>query len=199
MAVDDRTPTTPAAGEPVDQAELAVDRSFEAFFREEYPRIVKLLFGKTGDLEAAKEIAQEAFLAAGRRWNRTFKPLRAYDAPEAWVLRVGKQQVGRWHRRRQREEQALRQYFLSHGERSGDWEELIEEHAQLWQVVASLPARQAQAVRLHYQDGRTTTEIAAIMRISPNTVKVHLHLARKTLAGLLGDDDVAGESTGRLP
>jgi RNA polymerase sigma-70 factor, ECF subfamily len=197
MSVDDRTPTTPAAGEPDEQTGPAADGSFEMFFCEEYPRIVSLLFTKTGDLEAAKELAQEAFLEAGRRWNRNPRPLHTYEAPGAWVWRIAKQRAGRWLQQRRREEIAIRRFFLDHGDQSGDWTELIEEHAQVWQAVASLPDRQAQAVRLYYQDGRTTQEIAAIMGISQNTVKVHLYAARKALARHLGDD-LGEDSTGGL-
>jgi RNA polymerase sigma-70 factor (ECF subfamily) len=52
--------------------------------------------------------------------------------------------------------------------------------------VRGLPKRQAQAIALHYLEGRSVREISEVIECSPNTVKVHLHKGRKKLAEKLG-------------
>ncbi len=52
--------------------------------------------------------------------------------------------------------------------------------------MRALPKRQAQAIALHYLEGQSVREISEIIECAPNTVKVHLHKGRKTLAAKLG-------------
>jgi len=46
--------------------------------------VVALVYGLSGSRSAGEELAQEAFLAASRRWDE----VSAYDDPGAWVRRV---------------------------------------------------------------------------------------------------------------
>ena len=48
-----------------------------------------------------------------------------------------------------------------------------------------LPRRQAQAIALHYLDDLSVADVATILEISPDTVKVHLHRGRPALADAL--------------
>ena len=61
------------------------------------------------------------------------------------------------------------------------------EDAGFWKAVRALPARQAQAIALHYMEDRSVAEIADILDCSQNTVKVHLHKGRATLARKLDE------------
>ena len=64
-----------------------------------------------------------------------------------------------------------------------------------WDAVRRLPRRQAQCVALHYLEDRSVADVAAVLDISPDTVKVHLHRGRRALAEALGlttiDDEEA--------
>ena len=55
------------------------------------------------------------------------------------------------------------------------------ENDALWQAVAALPARLRTAVHLHYVEGYSTDEIAALTGCRPATVRTRLHRARKQL------------------
>jgi len=57
---------------------------FEEFYRREYQGVVALVYGLSGSRAAAEDLAQEAFLAAHRDWER----LAAWDHRAAWVRRV---------------------------------------------------------------------------------------------------------------
>jgi len=56
---------------------------------------------------------------------------------------------------------------------------------QLRQAIAQLPERMRRCTKLHIFDGFRSQEIAVLMRISPKTVRVQIHNAKKKLIELL--------------
>lgn len=149
--------------------------SFDDFYRRERSQVVGLLYGLTGNRWWAEELAQEAFLAAHRRWDR----IGAYDDPGAWVRRVAVNHSVSSARRRMAEARALARL----GRRRVEPVELLAPaDEEFWAAVRALPTRQAQAVTLHYLEDRSVDDIAAVLGCAPATVKVHLHRGRNTLA-----------------
>jgi DNA-directed RNA polymerase specialized sigma24 family protein len=65
-------------------------RRFEEFYQACYGRLLRQVAPVTTDLADAEDVLQEAFARAAIRWRR----LETYDAPEAWVLRVGMNVAG---------------------------------------------------------------------------------------------------------
>jgi len=63
---------------------------------------------------------------------------------------------------------------------------LDESGLELWDMVRTLPTRQAQAVALHYGCGLTVDLCAASMECLPETAKTHRTRARRTLARRYG-------------
>ncbi|MCF2663510.1 RNA polymerase sigma factor [Oscillibacter valericigenes] len=61
--------------------------------------------------------------------------------------------------------------------------------AGLWDAVARLPEKLRTAVHLHYAEGYSTEEIAALLGVPPATVRTRLHRARRQLKDLLGGID----------
>ena len=55
------------------------------------------------------------------------------------------------------------------------------ETGELVEAIQALPANQRAAVHLHYYEGYTTDEIAAILGQRPGTVRSHLSRAREAL------------------
>ena len=66
------------------------------------------------------------------------------------------------------------------------------EQSAVLEAVWSLPKNYRDVVYLHYYEGYTAPEIAAILKKNPNTVYTHLTRAREMLKDILG-----GESVGR--
>ena len=64
-----------------------------------------------------------------------------------------------------------------------------DEGAELWDAVARLPEKLRTAVHLHYAEGYSTEEIAALLGIPAATVRTRLHRARRQLKDLLGGID----------
>ena len=153
---------------------------FPVFYAREFHPVLGLAFVLLGDRSAAEDVAQEAFIAALRSWDR----VAGLDDPGAWVRRVAANQSVSWFRRKTVEAKAL----LRLGRSDGQAAEISAETGELWDEVRHLPRRQAQAVALHYLDQRTIPEVGLILGCSENTVKTHLQRARETLARRLDEE-----------
>ncbi len=166
-------------GSPADPPPLRAIVGFETFYERELRSVIGLAFALCGDRSAAEDLAQDAFIAAHRNWERVSR----YDRPDAWVRRVvANMSVSRF-RRTVREAKAIAK--IGRGLRPVH-DPLPAEAEEFWREVRALPRRQAQVIALHYLEDRPVAEIAEILECSPNTVKVHLHKGRKRLADRLG-------------
>lgn len=154
--------------------EISAPADFEEFYRQERRRVLALAAALTGRWDVAEELSQEAFLAAHRDWSR----IARYEHPEAWIRRVVTNLAVSRTRRWAAEVRALTRL---HSLRGGNVV-LPEDGHAFWVAVRQLPRRQAQVVALHYLEDRSVEEIAGVLDCAPNTVKVHLHRARRTLA-----------------
>ena len=151
---------------------------FDDLYQREYRPLVAFAYALSGSWGSAEELAQDAFLAAFRDWER----VRSYSVPEAWLRRaVANRSVSRWRRLASESRALIR--IAHRPERAGELELGLDD--EFWAAVRALPRRQAEVVTLHYLEDRTVDEIAAVLDIAAGTVKVHLHRARAALAAAL--------------
>lgn len=152
---------------------------FDRLYSTTYGRIFRTLAGLLGDVAAAEDCTQEAYLHAYKAWSR-WKP----EAPaEAWVHRIAiNAAIG--HRRKQRLREA--------GElvrRLGHPEHLDPTDRVLDQVVVDevrrLPPKQAVVLVLRHVHGYSNREIGLTLGVSESTVAGRLAWAKKTLRGRL--------------
>jgi RNA polymerase sigma-70 factor (ECF subfamily) len=155
--------------------ELGLDRveSFELFYRREMPALVAFAAALSGSA-CAEDIAQEAMLAAYRRWN----VVCGLETPAAWVRRVCANRSISTLRRRAVEARAL----LRLGTRRGAGPVIAEEHERVWAEVRRLPRRQAQVIALYAIYDLSVPEIATTLGCAEGTVKAHLARGRAALA-----------------
>jgi RNA polymerase sigma-70 factor (ECF subfamily) len=158
---------------------MAVE-SFESFFRREFPSLVTLAYALSGSREAAEDIAQDAMLAAYKRWDEIVQ----FEQPAAYVRRSCANLAVSSMRRRWAESRAL---VRLRGRRQ-PLAAMDSEDARFWTEVRRLPSRQAQAVALHYGCDLAVADVATAMDTSEGSVKQHLHRARATLARRFGDE-----------
>ena len=149
--------------------------TFEDFYRREYMPVVGLAYALSGSRSGAEDLAQEAFFAAHRNWEK----IAGYEQPGAWVRRVVANLSVSAFRRRAAEAKAMAR--AAFGQRT-ELPDLGSADPEFWRVVRGLPRRQAQVVALFYLDDRPIAEVADILEMSPGTVKRHLHNGRQTLA-----------------
>ena len=147
---------------------------FDAFYRRELGGVIALARALCGP-SLADDVAQEAMLAAYRRWEEVAR----LELPVAWVRRVTVNIATSGLRRRAAEARAL----LRLGARRRAYVDLDASHEVFWADVRRLPRRQAQVAALHYVDDLSVADIAATLGCSQGTVKQHLARARKALAG----------------
>jgi len=157
------------------------DAGFTAFFRAEYPALVRTLFLITHDREQARDIAQDAFVQLFARWWR----VSHYDRPEAWVRRVGIRIAVRATARERARPRLERELDLATLPKPVD--------VDVVRAIGQLPASQRAAVALFYLEDRPVSEVAEVLACSQTTAKVHLHRARKRLAELLTEREPAEE------
>jgi RNA polymerase sigma-70 factor, ECF subfamily len=148
--------------------------AFDAFYTSEYSSLVALAHVLTGSSGHAEDVAQEAMLAAYRRWDEVGE----MDFPAAWVRRVCANIATSVVRRKIVEARAL----LTLRRRSHDVRVLDDSAFVFWGEVRRLPRRQAQCLALFYVYGCSVKETANALGCSEGTVKSHLARGRTALA-----------------
>ena len=161
---------------PVSVVEARVDHEaleeFENLFRREYAALVAALAAANGDLDAADDAVQGAFVEAYDRWGK----IRFYERPGAWVRRVAINRLiddarRRSSRRRSRAARAAESY-----------QDPDVTDATIRSAVSRLPERQRLLVVARYFDDLSIRQVAQLCDIAEGTVKSQLSAARQTLA-----------------
>jgi RNA polymerase sigma-70 factor, ECF subfamily len=154
-------------------------RDFDAFFDKEYPPLLRLMFGMTGNVVEAEELAQEAMTRALERWERVSN----MSSPAGYVYRTA---VNLNRSRLRRLARPLR--WSRESERSSDAEpEVI---VSVVGALMTLSRGQREAILLVEWLGLDAREAGRILGISPSSVRSRVHRAKASLAGGTGDADV---------
>lgn len=147
--------------------------AFEALYEAERPRLVRMAFLMTGQLDLAQDLTQEAFTRAAVRWSRISK----YDQPDAWLRLV----VARLAIRARTS--ASRISAVAPPERSTLDPPLPD--PELVAALNALPSVQRWCVVLHHVEDQSVADIARQLRLPEGTVRSHLHRGRSALASML--------------
>ena len=158
--------------------------AFAVLFGRFAPRIKALLMRRGTQAAEAEELAQEAMLAIWRKAAQ-FDPSRATAA--AWIFAIARNLSIDAHRRASPapaddpglapDPPATADALLDESERA----------ARVRGVIATLPAEQAEALRLAFFDDRSHADIECLLGIPLGTVKSRLRLAMGRLRAALGD------------
>lgn len=148
---------------------------FPAFFRNEYPSIVRELTLMLGDKDSAEQIAQEAFTRLYVHWPKVSN----YERPGGWVRRVAIRLGVRFRRPR------LVPISLIDREPSIETPDGLV--LDVRQAILRLSRTQRAAVILRYYRDLPVELVAQDLGCEEATAKVHLHRAREKLRVLLAD------------
>jgi RNA polymerase sigma-70 factor (ECF subfamily) len=160
-------------------AAAAEHEGFADFYRAEMPGLVALARGLCG-AAFADDIAQEAMIAAYRRWSE----IERCGRPQAWVRRACANLAISTFRRRLVEVRAYARMSARPAP-----EPLDDSSEEFWSAVRTLPRRQAQCAALRYLYEMGGADIADTLSISEGAVKVHLARARAALAARLAREE----------
>ena len=146
----------------------------------EYPRLLRALLAIGGDVDAAEDAAQEAFVRAHRTG------LERLERPGAWLLVVGTRELLRNRRRRRIENQK----WTERPAQVAPGADAIVDRADLLAALRQLPERQRAIVVARYYYGLSYDEIGRHFDIKSGTVGATLHqgierLRQLQLAGRL--------------
>ncbi|HET7015986.1 MAG TPA: sigma-70 family RNA polymerase sigma factor [Streptosporangiaceae bacterium] len=152
--------------------------SFESFYRDNYPRLVRYLKSQI-NTAWADEIAGDAMIAAWDKWD----DLVTFERPTAWLFQVATHKARRLEARARKmsaldEDRASPETDLGVAAAHDDW---IANHLDLIAAMRSLPRRQCEVIGLHYLGGYTVAETASILELTAGTVKNHLNRGLETL------------------
>jgi RNA polymerase sigma-70 factor, ECF subfamily len=153
------------------------EAAFERFFADTCQLVVGMVAVTTGDVAAAEDAVQEAYLRAHQRWGR----ISTLDRPDLWVVRVATRiAVSSWRRRR-RETQLGSEVEAK----------VADSIARIWTRwgLEGLSPQQRLAVVLHHVHGLPVADVAAAAGSSTETIRTHLKRARRRLRTRLTDEE----------
>jgi RNA polymerase sigma-70 factor (sigma-E family) len=169
---------------PGADADPTAGRTIATLFREHHGELVRLALLMVGDLATAEDVVQDVYASLHQRWSKA----EAADSPLPYVRaavlngcrsvlrrRGIARRAGMLHRASQPDDvlaSAEREVILS------------EDRREVLAALARLPRRRREVLVLRYYLGLSEAEIAAVLGISPGTVK---STAARALAALARD------------
>ena len=146
---------------------LAVERWGDTVWR--------LALARTASIPDAEDVFQEVFLRYFRHEDR----FESDEHRKAWLIRCtvnrAKSLLSSPWRRSTVPLEAAAQIGVE------------DEYREVYSAVLALPAKYRTAIHLHYFEGLSVAEIAAVLSIPEGTVKSHLSRGRALLKGALDD------------
>lgn len=158
------------------------DRSaFAALLSRHYAFIFRVACKWSGNRSDAEDAAQEVCV-------KLAVAVRSFDGRAAfrtWLYRVTLNVVRDHQRAVGRQGRGTDRLAVLQPDNAPPEQEEVAATRELWAAVRRLPPQQRDAVLLVYAEDLGHAEAAAIMACKPATVAWHIHVAKKTLRGLL--------------
>ena len=156
---------------------MTASAEIERVFREEYGRVVAVLTRVCGDIDAAEEAAQDAFVSAVERWPSTGIP----PSPAGWLITTARNRaVDRFRRESSREarhEEAARLQMPNEAVEEGPVSD--DQLRLIFTCCHPALATNAQvALSLRYLGGLSTAEIARAFLVPEPTMAQRLVRAK---------------------
>lgn len=150
-------------------------QAFGQLVRMYQDHILYLVYDFTGDYEQAQDIAQEVFLKA-------FNGIKSFgqrSSFETWLNRIAINSAIDAMRKKQRRPDT--RPLEKEPKDPEDQEYSKEVRDMVEETFHSLSSNQKTAVIFRYFQGKTINDIANIMNISENTVRIHIHRAMEKI------------------
>jgi RNA polymerase sigma-70 factor (ECF subfamily) len=160
-------------------ARHTVEEEFREFVSARSPALLRTAYLLAGDWATAEDLLQTALTKTYLAWKR----LGRIEAVEPYARRVLVNTATSWWRRRWHGERPTE--VLPERPAPDQFEEQLERDA-LWRHVRSLPARQRAILVLRFYEDMSEAQAAAMLNISPGTVKSQTSRALATLRRRLG-------------
>jgi RNA polymerase sigma factor (sigma-70 family) len=158
--------------------------ALEAFYREHVDAVQRFVARRVADPHLAADLTADIFLAAIGAAKR-YRARRG--RPIAWLYGIARNVVADEHRRRQREQRAVRRVSgraLIDPDALTRMEERLDAERQMrdvYQALGCLPDEDRALMELVALDGLSIAEAAAALGLKPVTARVRLHRSRQSV------------------
>lgn len=147
-------------------------RDFERFVVDSSPRLLRIAYLLTWNIQEAEDLVQEAYLRSAKRWPA----IGQMDFPFAYVRQVLVNLALRGAKQRARRTAELERFDTQFLETRADerFEEgilIVETRSQIDAMLSSLSRRQRAVIVLRYFEDLSESEIAELLGWPPGTVK----------------------------
>lgn len=162
--------------------------TFRDVYDDVFPVLIKVVYHIIRDRGAAEDLCQEAFL---RYYNKKI-PLSSVQESRYWLIRVAKNLAFNYRKRKVREVNAVDRMKLEGQKVQQDsYDGLAKEEAKIAirAAVDSLPVKYRSVLILKEYGELNYKEIAKILHISENNVKIRVYRARVLLEKKLNMGD----------
>ncbi len=149
---------------------------YEAFAKEQLPRLVRYAVMLTGDRELAADLVQDVLVKVYRQWPR----VRSADRPDRYAMRMVTNQFLSW-RRSWGVRNIVAMDELPERGRGDGFEATHAVRDVVWRRLAKLPKRQRAVLVLRYYERLTDVEIAGVLGCTASTVRGYAHRAIASL------------------
>jgi RNA polymerase sigma-70 factor (ECF subfamily) len=156
--------------------------ALELLARRWHPRMLRDAAHLTGDADAARDVAQEAWIGIARNLSRLRDPARF----RIWAHRIVVHKSRDWIRREQANRRAV-QRVPDQAEQPST-EQHSDEVTRVKASLGKLPADQRTVLSWFYLEEMSVREIAEALSIPEGTVKSRLYNARNALRGHLEEE-----------
>ena len=165
-------------------ADAVPDDPLATLHRDHYASLVRLASVMLGDVGVAEQVVQDAFVKLAVRWGG----LRRIENPPAYLRSIVLNGCRSHLRHRKVGDRYDARRTVSTAVATPEAEALAHaEHDRMVAALRRLPGRQREALVLRYYMDLPEAAIAATMRVSPGSVKTHLHRGLAALAQQLGE------------
>ncbi len=162
--------------------------TFRDVYDDVFPVLIKVVYHIIRDRGIAEDLCQEAFL---RYYNKRF-PLPSIQESRYWLIRVAKNLAFNYRKRKVREVNAVDR-IKQEGEKvqQDSHDGLVKEEIKMAirSAVDSLPVKYRSVLILKEYGELNYKEIAKILHISENNVKIRVYRARVLLENKLNMGD----------
>jgi RNA polymerase sigma-70 factor, ECF subfamily len=163
--------------------------SFERVYRTIYPILIRVSYHITGNMAAAEDLCQEAFI----RYYQRDAEFPSIDQAKYWLIRVVKNLAFNHEKRKGREKKA-HERILKEPQRETESGETEVIKKETYDIVKSalhkLPYKLRTVLVLREYGGLNYKEIAGILKITEGNVKVRVFRAREQLSKLIDEEEV---------
>ena len=165
-------------------------KCFETHYQEYFPLLYRFLYRLTGDMEEAKDIAQESFVKLHNFLQRGFIP----DQPKAWIFKVATNTCYSLFKRKARFRSIVDNNWLPNHYSAVAYPSVEDQLIQLEmkkmirKAIEQLSVMDRLILELHHV-GLSYKEISMIVKVKTSSIGKKLFRIRKQIVEILKDQE----------